>query len=310
MKASEKQAICKKLVTALRKRYKTPMPKAERSVVELLLFGVCLEDLPIADAEAAFERLMTDFIDYNELRVSSVTELESAFNGADRSEFRAMRVRSVLQDVFERRGLKVAEDETYRFDFEVLRRMTLDSATKLLGKFRNLSPFITAYALHQALGAHVVPVDERMTNAAVWLGLVPVGSGPAEASDALKPAVRKADVAKFAHLLRCLATDPRLVKALASAVAKPPEDGFDAHAAVARLDELYRTAGKKRKKTAKRKTAKAARPRKKAATKRPKAKKSAAKKKKKTVRPAARKKTKTKAKTRAKTKARRAAPRA
>lgn len=295
MKASEKQAICKKLVTALKKRYKTPLPRADRTVVDVMLFGVCLENQTLGEAQAAFERLMTDFIDYNELRVSSVTELESAFNGADQSEFRAMRVRSVLQDVFERRGLKIEEDEHYRFDFEILRRMTLDSAIKLLAKFRNLSPFVTEYTLLEAAGAHVVPVDDRMRNAAVWLGLVPPESTPAEAAEALKPALRKADVPRFVHLLRCLATDARLVKPIASAVAKPPEEGFDPHTAVARLDELYRAAGKKRKAARRKPAAKSPRRTKKTAAKRTAGRKKTAAKRK--TKPTARKKkTKTRAK--------------
>ncbi|MFQ5732689.1 MAG: hypothetical protein ACE5KM_12145 [Planctomycetaceae bacterium] len=294
MKASEKQSICKKLVTALKKRYKSPVPKTDDSVVDLMLFGVCLENQPVGEAQAALERLMTDFHDYNELRVSSVTELEAAFGGAEQSEYRAMRVRCILQDVFERRGLNVAEDEHYRFDLETLRRMTLDSATKLLAKFRHLSPFVTTFTLQAALGAHLVPVDERLRDAAVWLGLVPVGSTPADASDALKPAVRKADVARFSHLLRCLATDARLVKTIAAALKKPPEGGFDATTAVTRLDELYRAATKKRK-TAKRKpTARASRTKtRKTAAKRTATKKKAAKRK--TSKPATRKKkTKTK----------------
>jgi len=246
MKASEKQGLCKKITTVLKKRYKKPLPDTDRPVLDILLYAICLENVSVSEAEASFERLMADFYDYNELRVSSLTEIESAFNGAEQSEFRALRVRTVLQDVFE---------NLYTFDFEALRKKTLDAATKQLDKLRHLSDFVRDFALQTALGAHVVPVDDRMKNAAVWLGLAPADATASQAGDALKPALRKADAPLFCHLLRCLATDSAFVKTFETAVRKPPTDGFDPDTAVDRLNDLIKSGGKKSR-SSKRKTAK------------------------------------------------------
>lgn len=246
MKASEKQTVCKKLVTALKKRYKRTLAKTDRPVLDLILYAICLENVSEAEADAALERLMNGFHDYNEMRVSSLTELEPAFRGADQPEYRALRVRTVLQDIFE---------NIYSFDFEGLRKKTLDAASKQLGKLRFLSDFIHNYTLQAGLGAHLIPIDERMRNAAVWLGLVSPGASEAEAAEELKSVLRKNDAPLFCHLLRCLATDPAFVKTFESAVQKPPEEGFDPATAVDRLDELLKSEGKTRKSKSSRKSA-------------------------------------------------------
>lgn len=255
MKASEKQTLCKKLVGVLKKQYKSPLPKTDRPVLDLILYGICLENVTEEDAAVAFDRLFADFHDYNEMRVSSLMELEASFNGSADSEFRALRVKTALTDIFEK---------YFSFDFEIIRRKTLDAATKQISKLRHLSDFVRKYILQTALGAHVVPVDDRMLAAATWLGLVPPGSSQEEASDALKPALRKADVPLFCHQLRLLSCDPKLIKSFESAVSKPPEEGFDPETAVDRLGDLLsgksktanKSASKPARKTAKKKTVK------------------------------------------------------
>jgi len=236
MKASEKQGLCKKLVTVLKRRYDKPAPKNDRSVLELLLYAVSLENVSVETAEATLRELLERFHDYNELRVSSLSEIEPIFNGMDDPEHRALRVRCILQDIFEK---------NYAFDFEDLRKKTLETATREMESLRHLTDFVRGYTLQHALEAHILPLDERMRNAAVWLGLVPPDASPREAGDSLKPAVRKADAPLFCHLLRCLATDSAFIKTFSTAYKKPPADGFDPESAIDRLEELIRSAGKR-----------------------------------------------------------------
>jgi hypothetical protein len=199
----DKLTLGKKLVALLKKRYPSPVSQPERPVLETLLYAICLEDASVEQAEVAFEKLLHAFHDLNELRVSSITELSSIFDGMLSADWRAHRVRNVLHYVFEK---------NFEFEFETLRRKTLELAAKQLLKIRDLSPFDRNYTLQIALGTHVVPADRLMTNAAIWLGLVAPGETPEHAAESLKSAARKADVPVFAHYLRCLAVDPRLVK--------------------------------------------------------------------------------------------------
>ncbi|HID21814.1 MAG TPA: hypothetical protein EYP14_05365, partial [Planctomycetaceae bacterium] len=115
VKASEKQAICRQIVSTLKKRYQGTPPKNERPVLETMLYAICLEDASFEQAEAAYERYFSDFFDLNELRVSSISELEPIFDGMPRPEWKALRVRTLLNEIFERH---------YAFECELLRRKT------------------------------------------------------------------------------------------------------------------------------------------------------------------------------------------
>jgi hypothetical protein len=138
-------------------------------------------------------------------------------------------VRNTLQHVFERQ---------YDFDMEAVRRKTLDQATRQLEQIRDLSAFVRNYVLQTTLGSHVVPTDAAMALAAAWLGLADADASPEDASEALKPVIRKAEAAQFCFLLRCLATDPELRSQFDPAVNPPPEGGFDLNTAANRLKRL------------------------------------------------------------------------
>lgn len=232
-KASDLHSLCKKLVTLLKKHYKPAGHKKDKAVLETMLYAVCLENATQEQADAAFERLHESFHDYNEIRVSTFAELAVCFEEMSEPDARAARTRAILQYVFE---------INFDFDFEPLRRKTMELAEKQLQKIRFLSSFIQLYTLQKSLGAHTVPVDDRLRDAAVWLGLAPPHSSTAEAADCLKSAVMKADTATFCEYSRCLALDERLTQTFAKT--KPPEEGFDLDDMISRLEALLRTAKK------------------------------------------------------------------
>lgn len=235
-KASDKQAILKKLFPLLKKQYKSTPPKYDMPILETLIHAICLENASQEEAEAAQERLDESFHDYNEMRVSSISELNKVFEGMESPELRSLRIRSVLHHVFE---------EHYEFEFEGLRRKTLELATKQLNKIRDLSPFIKNFTLQVALGSHLVPMDDVMLQPVKWLGLVELEATPEDASESLKSAVRKSDGPLFCHLIRCLAHDPKLEGAF-ELESETPEKDFDLNTAPARLKKLLEEGPQKR----------------------------------------------------------------
>ncbi len=246
-KASDKQAVSKKLIALLKKHYKKSAPKQSLPVLETMLFGACLENTSYDDAENSYAKLFSLFHDLNEVRVSSISEISVAFVESSEPEIRAHYVRSALQFVFEK---------NYAFDFDVLRKKTFDQANKQLAKIKQLSPFIRAYTLQCTLGSHIVPVDDYMFHAAIWLGFIPPNTTIAKANEELKSTVRKADVVQFCHLLRCLTNDPKVRPAFAPGQFEAPEEGFDLLTAADRLAELIvKGAPKKRAKKATKKKA-------------------------------------------------------
>ena len=243
LKASDKQAICKKLVTTLKKRYKGSVPKNNRDVLHSMIFCICLEENSHDGAEELFEKLMESFHDLNEIRVSSITELEAVFTESRISEWRALRTRSLLHYIFE---------ENFQYDYEAVRRKTQEQATKVLKKVKDISPFMVLQTLQLVLGSHVLPLDPRMINVAIWLGFVEPGSSADQASDQLKAVVRKNEVAQFCHLIRGIANDESLYDVIAFDVAEEPAETFDLNAVDKRLTEAISAAksgGRKKKPT-------------------------------------------------------------
>ena len=263
--------------------------------METLLFSICLENSNYAEAEAAYKRLTSEFQDFNEIRVSSISELEPIFSGMSEPEVRAYYVRSVLQFIFE---------QNYAFDFESLRRNTLDQATKLLNKINPLSLFVKSFSLQNVLGSHLVPVDRRVLDATIWLGLAGPKADYKAAAAALKSGVKKNDVPLFAYLMRCLSCDPALIPLFDLEEYPPPKDGYNPNEVAGRLPELFIESTKKRrkkkvvKKVEKKKTAANKKTPQKKVKKKPAAKKTTAKKAAaKTKKPAATKKKTVKKKT-------------
>ncbi|MSR58138.1 MAG: hypothetical protein EXS05_10730 [Planctomycetaceae bacterium] len=227
-KPLDKQDICRKVTAHLRKAYAQSVPKRELPVLETLLYAICLENAPMAQADSVYARLLNAFHDLNEVRVSSITELLPMFVDIDEPDWRALRIKSSLQYIFE---------SNYAFDFESLKRKTSDLAAKQLAKIPSLSSFVRSYVLQHCLDSHVLPIDSRMHAALVWLGLADAGSTPEQAADGLRSYVRKSDAELFCHVLHCLATDPKRQRAFANVLANPPEKTADP---IGRLDLLLR----------------------------------------------------------------------
>jgi endonuclease-3 len=229
-KSADKQEVCRKVTSLLKKAYAATPQKKDLPVLETLLYAICLENSTPAQAGAVYAKLLNAFHDLNEVRVSSISELQPTFDDLSDPEWRAARVKGALQYVFE---------TNYAFDFESLRRKTAELAVKQLLKIPSLSPFVRAYVLQHCLGSHVLPIDDRMHAALIWLGLAERNETAEQAGEHLRSFVRKADAPLFCHLLGCLASDPRRSRAFTAPSGKATDGSLDGDA-VARLVQLLR----------------------------------------------------------------------
>src|SRR5438105_13123061 len=98
--AVNKQRVLNQIFTALKKRYDPVEPEA-RSVLEQFLYAICREGASRELADRGFRNLQERFFDWNEVRVSSVREVEEALDDMPNAEYRANRLISFLQEVFE-----------------------------------------------------------------------------------------------------------------------------------------------------------------------------------------------------------------
>jgi endonuclease-3 len=227
LKSTDRQSILKDLTVELKKLYKGEPPKNSRNVMETLLLGICLEDCPYEIAESALQTLLDSFLDLNEIRVSSITELERALGKIPGgSDWKALRIRETLQDVFEKQ---------YSFDLEALKRKTLEAASRELEAIPVLTAFARTFALQCCLGAHLAPIDQSTYKAIRWLGLTAPNATLEATADEIRAATKKSDAPLLCYLLKNLALDSRFKKAFE----RPPGD-VDPHEAVKRLKALIK----------------------------------------------------------------------
>jgi endonuclease-3 len=235
LKAHDRQELLSKVLGVLKKRYKTSPPKHNRPVLETLMFAVLLEDAPHAEAEKAFDSLLKGFFDLNEIRVSSVAEIEDSLGDLPDAGWRALRIREILQYCFEK---------FFAFDMEPLRRKTLDVSEKALDKIKYLTPFAREYTLLHSLGAHAIPLDSSSHEFLGWLGIA-TADNIKQAIDDVRGAVRKADVPVFLHLVHSMASDPAFQGSFRMKPSEKAAGGGDPATAVERLNSVLAGGGKK-----------------------------------------------------------------
>jgi endonuclease-3 len=172
-------------------------PETEgRPVLEQFIYGLCRENASPEQAERAFRHLAEHFYDWNEVRVSSIRELEEAFAGMSDAEARAQRLVALLQEVFE---------TTFSFDLDVLLKKGLKQAAKQLTRYQAADEYTGAWVVQRALGGHAIPVDPPTLRCVRRLGLVDGSADGGEVRSSLEHLVPKAKGALFSDLISTLA---------------------------------------------------------------------------------------------------------
>lgn len=141
------------LVKAVHKNFTPVLAPSDRTLLEHLLYASCLEDAPYEAADEAFHRLQESFFDWNEVRVTTVTELIEHLQNLPDPRAAALRIKKNLQSVFETR---------YSFDLQDMIKMNQGKAIAELEKFGGMSPFVLAYVTQHALAGHSIPVSHNI----------------------------------------------------------------------------------------------------------------------------------------------------
>src|SRR5439155_20579492 len=111
------------------------------------------------------------FFDWNEIRVSSVRELEDAFAGLADVEPRCQRLIAFLQEVFE---------TTFSFDLDGLLQEGLKQAAKQLSRYQAHNEYVGAWVMQRSLGGHAIPLDPPTLRCSRRLGLLDDSTESAE----------------------------------------------------------------------------------------------------------------------------------
>lgn len=193
-----KQRILTQFFTTLKKRYGPAEPEP-RPVMEQLMYAICRENTTREAADRAYQALQQRFFDWNEIRVSSSREIEEVIQDLPDAENRAVRLISLLQEVFE---------TTFSFDLELLQKKGMKVAAKQLSRYQASNDYAIAWVVQQALGGHAIPLDGAGLRVLRRLGIIEPDEENLEALRAsLEHLVPKAKGSQFIDLLSALADD-------------------------------------------------------------------------------------------------------
>lgn len=151
-----------KLVKTAKKNYPVVKPPADRGVLDTLIYACLLEDSDFDATDEAFARL-EQYADWNEVRVSTVSELTELMAGLTRPAEAAERLKNVLHSVFETH---------YSFDLDFLIKESQGKAVALIEKYIGATPFTVGYVIQNSLDGHKIPVSQSILELANALGLV------------------------------------------------------------------------------------------------------------------------------------------
>lgn len=163
MTGPNRAAILTKFHKVLKKHYKPAVPPAERNVLDHLLYACCLENARVEAADEAFAKLKELFFDWNEVRVTTTTELSEVMASIPDATAAATRIKKSLQSVFE---------ASYTFDLDPLQKQNLGKAEKDLEKIVGSSAFVRAYVVQHALNGHSIPVNAGAIDALYAAGAI------------------------------------------------------------------------------------------------------------------------------------------
>lgn len=224
MSASNRAALIGKLHAALKKYYKPLPAQPTRPLLEHLLYASLLEDAPADLADEGMAKCEQEFFDWNEVRVTTVTELSQVLSRLPDPAKAARRLKSNLQAIFE---------EFYTFDLDHLKKENLGKAVNKFEKMPGMTPFVLSYTIQHGLGGHAIPVDY---SAMVIMLSTEIASQPEAMSGrvpGLERAIPKNKGIEFAGLLHQAAvalnktTNDKTARALLDAVSKGSSKRLD-----------------------------------------------------------------------------------
>lgn len=196
--STNRAALLTKIHKVLKKHYKPVAPPADRNVLEHLLYACCLENARFEAADEAFARLKEMYFDWNEIRVTTVSELAEVISGIPDSTAAGARIKKALQSVFE---------TAYSFDIDSLRKQNIGKSEKDLEKIQGTSPFVRAYVTQNALAGHSIPVSQGAVEVLHAVGVITDQEADKRQVPGLERAIPKNKGVEFASLLQQIGAD-------------------------------------------------------------------------------------------------------
>ncbi len=196
MSAKTRYDLILKLHKFCKKEYSVVTPPSSRTVIEHMLYGCCLENSTVDTADDAFAKLQENFFDWNEVRVTTASELAELMKGLSYPKQSALSIKKTLHGIFEC---------YYQFDLEFLRKENLSKALTQFERFKGVSPFVVSYVAQHGLGGHSIPLDRSMMLLFYTLGIASEDEATSGRVTGLERTIPKAKGIEFSSVVHQLA---------------------------------------------------------------------------------------------------------
>ena len=198
MSAKQRADLITKLYKFVKKNYQVIDFPSNRTVLEHLIYGCCLENSTFEAADEAFAKLQENYFDWNEIRVTTIAELTEVTKGLGDPPAAGASVKKTLQGVFE---------HYYQFDLDFLRKENLSKAVLTFQKCRGVSPFVVSHVAQNGLGGHSIPLDTAIMGLFYVLGIVTRDEAFKGKVSGLERTIPKAKGAEFFNLVHQFAVE-------------------------------------------------------------------------------------------------------
>ena len=199
MSAAKRASLIKKTFTVLKKQFpKVQLPVKDRPILEQLLYACCLENSTPDQATEAFSKVQTRYVDWNEVRVTTVSELTEVMGCLPRAAESARNLRRVLFNVYETH---------FSFDLSFMAKEGLSKATATInGYYDEIPKFVVNYTVQNGLGGHAIPLSDGALDALEILGIVTPKGRQSGKVAGLERTIAKNKGVEFGSLLHMLGT--------------------------------------------------------------------------------------------------------
>lgn len=198
MSTTNRSARITKLFSLLKKRYKPLPPSAGKNLFEHFLYACLLEDGSQEAADEGIARLEQDYFDWNEVRVTTVSELSESFPRVPNAVEAASRLKKNLHALFE---------TYYSFDIEEMKKQNLGKTVKDLSEFPAMTSFVLSYIVQQGLGGHAIPINAVGMDICYYCGIITDAERETGKVPGIERAIPKSKGAEFSSLLHQAALD-------------------------------------------------------------------------------------------------------
>lgn len=201
MSTTKNARSIKSLLNKLGAKYKDEMPPP-REAMEELLFSFLLWESTWARADAAFKRMQSRMVDFNELRVCGIDEIAGVLGKTyPLAEERAGRLKDTLNELYR---------DHHAVSLEACQEMNKRDARTYLESLEGMTPFVSARVMLVVLGAHAVPVDQKLAQRLIEAEAIDeTDADPASISASLERAIKSADSLQAHWLFQQWSDDPK-----------------------------------------------------------------------------------------------------